>query len=432
MKIVNLSDVHLGVAALDPMLFYEYIWLPILNRIRSEGINLFVISGDLFHKAFSEDSDAVKVARHMIEDLLKLSKLHKFAIRIIKGTRSHDANMLDYLKDLTKFGAVYKTDVSYLEGRILQKVQNSKEYAISHIKNNDSTLEDDVRSLLNILKTKAELKSDDTDFLIYEVPTLEKIKGYTILFCPEVYDVDDTHMREMFLHRPDICFYHGMIEGALEHYHETNTSLIYNRSITLKQNILNNVRLFTVSGHIHTRVGMVPYVRTENMFSKQRNIKTWYTGSTYSSSFADAGIKKGFDLITIHKDDTFDIEFVESKGSPQYHIINMTKEFRALDIQHLVQMFVQRQNKLQGYIRVDVDYGYLQDSDKIKVEQFKAKFPNITYKVINSKLEAEKEALANSEYKKLIEKPLKELILDMCDGVVSSADYERFFADMEE
>lgn len=431
MKIVNFSDVHLGLIILDPKLFYEYIWLPILNRLRRENIDLVVFSGDLFHKTFPKESEVVTIARKIIEDLLNISKnSNNFPIRLIHGTNSHDANMFDHLKDLTQYGAVYKRDTADLENRILKNIQNSKEYAISHVTQNDNTLFEDVESLFNLLKFDISRNKISNNFIIYETPVIEIINNYSILFCPEVYDVDDVNLRRLFLKRPDMVFYHGMIEGAITHYHDTNTSLIYNKSITLKQELIHMVKLFVCAGHIHNRLCMVPYIKGENMQDKMKGMKAWYSGSLYAQNFSDAGQRKGFDIITV-AGDNFEVEFVESKNSPKFYIYPMTKEIKQLSLTQLIQIFLQRLNKNQGSTRVDVDIAYLSNDEKIKFEQFKAKFPNVVYKIINSKLEQEKEDKALDAYKKLIEKPLKELVIEMCEGDITPADYERYFLDME-
>lgn len=430
MIIFTFPDVHLGLLIIDPKLFYEVIWLPIMNKLRyTEKIDLVVFNGDLFHKSFPEDSDVVRIARRMLTDLISLSKeKNNFPIRIIKGTRSHDADMFEYLKDLTKYGSVYNVDTSYLENKILQNIKNSKEYIVSHIHEEDNSLHEDVSSLMNLLKCSIQDKG--SNFLIYETPKIEYINGFRILFCPEVYDVDDTYMRSLFMTKPDMCFYHGMIEGALEHYHETNTSLIYNKSITLKRELLNYIQLFTVAGHIHTRMSMYPYISNENMTSVSRNLKAWYGGSLYQQTFADARMKKGYDMITIHKDRSFDIHFIETKNSPQFYVYRMTKEFQTFDLQQIIQAFLTRLNKNQGSTRVDIDLGVLNDSEKIKVEQFKARYPNVSYKITNSKLEQLKEENANKEYQKLIQKPIKEIVLDICEGEITAQDYDRYFSNM--
>lgn len=433
MKIYVFADVHLGLLILDAKLFYEVIWLPIMNKIRYSEVDLVVFVGDLFHKSFPKDSDVVTIARRMIQDLITISNSkNHFPIRLIKGTRSHDSDMFETIKDLTKHGHIYNIDTSFLENKILQNVKNSKEYILAANNEGEDSLKDDVESLLNMLNCALTLNDKDKkdNFLIYETPKIEVINGYRILFCPEVYDTDDTQLRELFLKKPDMCFYHGMIEGALEHYQSTKTSLIYNRSIDLKSNLLNYVQLFTVAGHIHTRMAMLPFITNKSMLSISRNLRAWYVGSLYQQNFTDAGMPKGYDIITINQDRTFEIEFIETKNSPKFYVYNMTKEFQMFEVNQIIQAFINRMNRNTGMSRVDIDVGMLSETEKIKVEQFKAKFPNISYKVTNSKQEQMKEESANLEYQKLIRKPIKELILDICDGEISTDDYDRYFSTM--
>lgn len=166
------------------------------------------------------------------------------------------------------------------------------------------------------------------------------------------------------------------------------------------------------------------------MTSVSKNLKAWYGGSLYQQTFADARMKKGYDMITIHKDRSFDIHFIETKNSPQFYVYRMTKEFQTFDLQQIIQAFLTRLNKNQGSTRVDIDLGVLNDSEKIKVEQFKARYPNVSYKITNSKLEQLKEENANKEYQKLIQKPIKEIVLDICEGEITAQDYDRYFSNM--
>ena len=53
-----------------------------------------------------------------------------------------------------------------------------------------------------------------------------------------------------------------------------------------------------------------------------------------------------------------------------------------------------------------------------------------SYKITNSKLEQLKEENANKEYQKLIQKPIKEIVLDICEGEITAQDYDRYFSNM--
>ena len=83
-------------------------------------------------------------------------------------------------------------------------------------------------------------------------------------------------------------------------------------------------------------------------------------------------------------------------------------------------------------MRLDIDLGYLDEQAKIKLEQFKARFPNLSYKIFNSKEEQAYEEQIKIEVEKLFTKSLKELTLELADGELTAEDYDEFFGDMKE
>jgi hypothetical protein len=335
--------------------------------------------------------------------------------------------MLEYLRPLTKHGEVFKVDTSHKEAEIIKKIKNSKEYAITLHKENDKSLFDDINLLINThLESIQKQTGQEYNFEIYTKPTLENIFGYNWLFVPEVYDTNDEEVSKLFFDNPDFCIYHGMIEGAIEHYHDDKTSLIYNRSITMKRSYFNQVRYYSVAGHIHTRVSLLPFIRTADMQKIEKNLKLWYGGSVIATSMADAGLKKGYDKIQFSKGQWI-INFVQT-DSPQFIVFNATAEFVRLDINKLTNYYLQKLSDYSNaYIRLDIDLSYLDEDQRVKLDLFKARFPNLQYKVFNSKEDKEFEDKVRLDNEKLFTKTLKELTIELSDGELSETDYDEFF-----
>ena len=425
----SFPDWHLGVAVMGEYEFYERIVSPIFRDIRNtQGKIIVTFDGDYFHKPFPETDSVTQMGYSIIEELCKISKIKDdFPIRMIRGTNGHDGNMLEYLRPLTKHGEVFKVDTSHKEAEIIKKIKNSKEYAITLHKENDKSLFDDINLLINThLESIQKQTGQEYNFEIYTKPTLENIFGYNWLFVPEVYDTNDEEVSKLFFDNPDFCIYHGMIEGAIEHYHDDKTSLIYNRSITMKRSYFNQVRYYSVAGHIHTRVSLLPFIRTADMQKIEKNLKLWYGGSVIATSMADAGLKKGYDKIQFNKGQWI-INFVQT-DSPQFIVFNATAEFVRLDINKLTNYYLQKLSDYSNaYIRLDIDLSYLDEDQRVKLDLFKARFPNLQYKVFNSKEDKEFEDKVRLDNEKLFTKTLKELTIELSDGELSEADYDEFF-----
>ena len=416
---VNIPDIHIGAKVLAPFILYETVLLEITSKIRRYPmkIDVIVISGDLFDTKFPEDSREVEVAKMFIEELSSLCE----KLIIFRGTEGHDRDMLDILKPLTKYGDVYNHDTSKLETQLIAKVKSAKELVIA---GKATDLEDGMKSLIRPLLEKMSVKSDN-EVYIFEKPTFMTLNGYNVLFCPEVYDVDDVYLNSLFDKHPDIVFYHGMMEGAIEHYHDAKTALIYNRSITLRRENLKKVRYFIVGGHIHGRVSLDPFIPSKEMLGEKVGLRAWYTGNSYQSTFSDAGLHKGFDIIHI-KNGIHKTTFMECTSGPKFIIHDMTKEFKHLN--HIeVNNRIIKNLKEGDHIRIDIDTNAFSSDALNTITTMRAKFPNLKFKVFNSGEDASNEARIKSNHSALLSKPIKDMILELSEGKITEEDYKYFF-----
>ncbi len=421
MTIAHIPDYHVGSKVLSCRSSYESIWLNICNTVNKykNPLDLLVFGGDLYDTKFPSDSEEVELTKKIIKEATKLARI----VVVMKGTEGHDRDMLEHLKPLSKFGDVYSLDTTRLESQIIDKVKRAKEI---HISGNKESIMNDIEVLSKLLQKSVESSSEGNEVFIIDKPTFMNINGYNVLFHPEPYDVDDSNLSMLMDEHPDIVFFHGMLEGGIEHYHENKTELIYNKSVMFSHKNIKKVNMFVVSGHLHKRVGILPFTSHEVMStSEQHGIRAWYTGSPYQSTFADANTKKGFDIIECYEN-THQINFMELKHGPVFNIYNFTKIFRTPDMNKINGAVVNILKK-GGFIRLDVDTSGYSSDDMNRITIFKTKFTNIKFKVFNSKEEQEKENEIINNHAEMISRPIKEVVLELCDGKITEEVYDFFF-----
>ena len=160
MKLVNISDIHIGKKD-DIRLEKELkIFLDYVND-NFKKIDILTISGDLFDRVLTANEYGTVLAINFVKSLLEVTSKNNIPFRIIKGTRSHDFNQLDILKFLSK------------ENKELFRIIEKNEH--------------------------------------------EEIKGYKVLYLPEEYPTDyDDFYKENLLsvedNTYDIILGHGMID----------------------------------------------------------------------------------------------------------------------------------------------------------------------------------------------------------------------------
>lgn len=157
---IHIADIHFG--AMEPKTEYEILKEQFVDQIvKLPKIDIISIDGDLFDHKMMGNSDGIRYAVQLVDDLVTISRMKNSTLVILAGTLSHDANMLKMFYHLL----------------------------------NDKTV--DVR--------------------IVESIRFEYIKGIKILCIPELYGMDESIYREFLFNSGwyDECFIHGTFKGAV-------------------------------------------------------------------------------------------------------------------------------------------------------------------------------------------------------------------------
>lgn len=90
-----MSDIHIGAIPAEQLekelnLFLDYI--------EDEVVDMVFINGDFFDKKLSVNSNHARLAINFMDNLLRLQDKYDYAIRIIRGTFSHDLNQLEIFR----------------------------------------------------------------------------------------------------------------------------------------------------------------------------------------------------------------------------------------------------------------------------------------------------------------------------------------------
>lgn len=200
MKLVNISDIHIGkkddMKLKDELeIFFDYLK-------NTENIDMITISGDLFDRVLTANEYGTTLALEFIQRLIDLY-VPEIDIRIIKGTRSHDFNQLDILKVF-------------------------KEKAGSHFK-------------------------------IIEKNEVEVFNGYRILYLPEEYPTDyDDFYKENLLGVEDKVYDfiigHGMIDFiAFTGYEDDSENRVHGTPTHKANDLIRVTKGPIIFGHIHEK-----------------------------------------------------------------------------------------------------------------------------------------------------------------------------------
>ena len=200
MKLVNISDIHIGkkddMKLKDELeIFFDYLK-------DTENIDMITISGDLFDRVLTANEYGTTLALEFIQRLIDLY-VPEIDIRIIKGTRSHDFNQLDILKVF-------------------------KEKAGSHFK-------------------------------IIEKNEVEVFNGYRILYLPEEYPTDyDDFYKENLLGVEDKVYDfiigHGMIDFiAFTGYEDDSENRVHGTPTHKANDLIRVTKGPIIFGHIHEK-----------------------------------------------------------------------------------------------------------------------------------------------------------------------------------
>lgn len=260
MKLINISDIHIGKK--DDMKLEKELDI-FLDYVKGNPCEVLTISGDLFDRVLTANEYGTVMAINFIKNLLSITTEHGTAVRIIKGTRSHDFNQLDILKFIKK--------------------EVSEFY-----------------------------------FNIIERNSTEEINGVKFLYLPEEYPTDyDDFYKENLLSVEDkaydIIIGHGMIDFiAFTGYEDDSENRVHGTPTHKADDLIRVTKGPIIFGHIHEK--------------QEYKNKIYYTGS-YSRYSFDTPSEKGFMVFDIDLEDTskFKMEFIENTEAPTYAVIDIDK-----------------------------------------------------------------------------------------------------------
>ena len=260
MKLINISDIHIGKK--DDMQLEKELDI-FLDYVKGNPCEVLTISGDLFDRVLTANEYGTVMAINFIKNLLNITTEHGTAVRIIKGTRSHDFNQLDILKFIKK--------------------EVSEFY-----------------------------------FNIIERNSTEEINGVKFLYLPEEYPTDyDDFYKENLLSVEDktydIIIGHGMIDFiAFTGYEDDSENRVHGTPTHKADDLIRVTKGPIIFGHIHEK--------------QEYKNKIYYTGS-YSRYSFDTPSEKGFMVFDIDLEDTskFKMEFIENTEAPTYAVIDIDK-----------------------------------------------------------------------------------------------------------
>lgn len=192
---VVISDIHFG--ALDSKQLMLELGSEFIDKIEEMPIiDMIVIDGDLFDKKLSLNSSHSKAAFIFLTKLCEVAKnKNNAAIRIIKGTASHDNDQLDNL----------------------------------------------------------EVFRDVCDFKVVNTFSNESFKGVDIVYIPEEYIDDSNYYDSLYENRYDLGFGHGMVKEASFVAHKQESAITMKKApIFDTAKLLESIKGICMFGHIHT------------------------------------------------------------------------------------------------------------------------------------------------------------------------------------
>lgn len=89
LKAISISDIHLGHSKVIPDVMHENLKKVVYPHLNEELDILFIV-GDFFDCLLDMNGQAGWISYRIIAELIELAKEHKFLIRVVRGTFSHD------------------------------------------------------------------------------------------------------------------------------------------------------------------------------------------------------------------------------------------------------------------------------------------------------------------------------------------------------
>lgn len=252
----------------------------------------------------------------------------------------------------------------------------------------------------NIFFLKGTYSHGDSQLSIYKPIFDERVRfvenvsyfevcGAIVRFIPEYYSATYEELEEKaFKDMADITFMHGTIEGCGIFAKQSGASQVKNAQVIKIADLRNSTRIFTVAGHIHNR----------NQIAED----IWYTGSYTSSSFSDAGTKKGFDDITVDLDlGTYEVKHVINRSARNFKIYDATEviKFPLQKARVFFNELKMDRNELD-IIRIDVNCNGYNDDNLNNLNIIRSQFKDVFQFKINRdivQMVASKDILADAE-----------------------------------
>ncbi len=185
---LNIADIHFG--AMEPSKQYDILYEQFISVAESlPQIDYIAICGDIFHKKFMANSDAVYYATLFVDECVNLAFRKKCPLIILAGTMSHDAGQL-------------KLFWHYI--------------------------------------------GPDNDVHIVDSIKFLNIKGCRFLCIPELYDIPEEEY-DKYLHKSgwyDVALIHGTFEGAVYNNTVGNGRLFTFADFDMCTGMM-------ISGHVH-------------------------------------------------------------------------------------------------------------------------------------------------------------------------------------
>ena len=161
LKVISISDIHLGHPKVLPDVIHENLTETLYPQLDDQLDILFIV-GDFFDGLLDMNGQAGWISYRIIAELIELAKQHKFYIRVVRGTFSHDRMQ-------NQFFLTEKVP-SYLKDDLLVRVFDT--VSIEHIKSLDINvmyIPDDLpcNDALTVVKDKlAEAHLSNVDFIL--------------------------------------------------------------------------------------------------------------------------------------------------------------------------------------------------------------------------------------------------------------------------
>jgi len=295
LNVLNIADIHFGKKNDEKL--YKDLKEGFLNEIPNiikeyDHLDMVVIEGDLYDRVIKMNEVSANYVLKFISELCEMSKRFNFYIRLIKGTKSHDANQLNNFDHLEIKYPLFK----------MYKSVNSETIALGE----------------------------------YE---------YNILYLPEEYpEKYDKYYHEYFNHENnyDMIFGHGMMDFiSFTGNDEDIKKLKRSEAVHSVEKLLSLCNYHIVFGHIH------------DFKNYKDQDKVFYTGSFERFSFLDQE-DKGYLLTRVDPEtDETEAIFYENKNASSYKILNLSEyNFKTSDE---ILKFIEKEKKNYDFVKIIID-----------------------------------------------------------------------------